>query len=137
MSGVQIVVFSLNKRYSCFYRRRNLIVLIQLLSVFYQNFLSCFQTHRKGVHLPPCIFVIQYLDKLSIYDFTDLFCKNVTHQLVPSYILYGLQYGIYSPHIVYCIYLPIDVRFFPFFIQLQKCRIISYFGSITLYFLRS
>ena len=130
-SGVDILVVYLTEIYSCFYINRNLLALLQLLSVVYQYFLRFFHARRKGSHLPPCIFVLHSLDNLSILYFTGLFYKNVSQQLVPSYDIYYLHNGNYHLHTVYCYYLSADVEFFPFFIQFQKCKIVSYFGFIT------
>ena len=75
MYGVHIVVLSLTESYSYSYSRRNIIALIWVLLVVYHNFLSCFQNHRKGVHFPPCIFILQYLENIDMSNFTGLFYK--------------------------------------------------------------
>ena len=127
MFGVHIVVFYFNESYPCFYIRINLLELIRLLYIVYQNFVGCFQNHRKGVHYPPWIFVLRCLDNISIYYFTDLFYK-----LIPT-ACHGLQDGIDSLQIVDFCSFCFDVDLLLLFIHFQKCRIIYHISSIHFY----
>ena len=130
MSGFHILVISLTEIYYYFYSRRNLIDIIWVLSVVYQHFVIWFQNHGKVFHFPLAYKLSSHWMSFP-YLIYRLFKKNATQHLVPSSFLYGLHYGIYYPHIVDYLSFPIYVKFFPLFIQFQKCGIIFYFGSIT------